>query len=67
MVDLGVALTWLAFSAASAKGLSVLVRASATDDFEEEPSLGEIEDSHSPHARIRLRTIHPSSLLSDCS
>jgi hypothetical protein len=30
MVDLGVALTWIAISAASAKGLSVLVRAAAT-------------------------------------
>jgi hypothetical protein len=30
MVELGVALTWIAISAASAKGLSVLARAAAT-------------------------------------
>jgi hypothetical protein len=36
MVDLGVALTWIAISAASAKGLSVFARAAATIEVEEE-------------------------------
>jgi hypothetical protein len=36
MVDLGVALTWIAISAASAKGLSALARAAATSDADAE-------------------------------
>lgn len=36
MVELGVALTWIAISAASAKGLSVFARASATIRVQEE-------------------------------
>lgn len=36
MVDLGVALTWIAISAAGAKGLSVFARAAATNDREAE-------------------------------
>jgi hypothetical protein len=36
MVDLGLALTWIAISAASAKGLSAFARATATSDTEEE-------------------------------
>jgi hypothetical protein len=36
MADLGVALTWIAISAASAKGLSVFARAAATIHLEEE-------------------------------
>jgi hypothetical protein len=36
MVDVGVALTWIAMSAASAKGLSVFARAAATSDTEAE-------------------------------
>jgi hypothetical protein len=36
MVDVGVALTWIAISAVSAKGLSVFTRATATNDTEAE-------------------------------
>ncbi len=36
MVDLGVALTWIAISAASAKGLSVLARAAAMGETDAE-------------------------------
>lgn len=36
MVDLGVALTWIALSAASVKGLTAFARASAASDTEEE-------------------------------
>jgi hypothetical protein len=36
MVDVGVALTWIAISAVSAKGLSVFARAAATNDTEAE-------------------------------
>jgi cytochrome oxidase assembly protein ShyY1 len=36
MVDLGLALTWIAISAASAKGLTVFARAVATGDTEAE-------------------------------
>jgi hypothetical protein len=36
MVDLGVALTWIALSAASVKGLSVLARAVARGDADAE-------------------------------
>jgi hypothetical protein len=38
MVDLGVAITWIAISAASAKGLSVFARAATTNDTETEPA-----------------------------
>jgi hypothetical protein len=37
MVDLGVAIAWIAISAASAKGLSAFVRAAAMSDVEAEP------------------------------
>jgi hypothetical protein len=36
MVDIGVALTWIAISAASAKGLSAFARATATTDADTE-------------------------------
>ncbi|HEY5192671.1 MAG TPA: hypothetical protein VIJ39_02220 [Solirubrobacteraceae bacterium] len=36
MIDLGVALTWAAISAASVKGLTVLARAAVTGDRENE-------------------------------
>ncbi len=39
MIDLGVALTWAAISAASVKGLSVLARAAATSNEAELGSL----------------------------
>jgi hypothetical protein len=40
MVDIGVALTWIAISAASARGLSALARAAvASDIVEQEPLL----------------------------
>jgi hypothetical protein len=38
MVDVGVALTWIAISAVSAKGLSAFARAAATNDTEAEPA-----------------------------
>jgi hypothetical protein len=37
MVDLGVALTWIAISAASARGLSAFARATARGGDEQEP------------------------------
>jgi hypothetical protein len=39
MADLGVALTWLAISAASVKGLSAFARAAITDNAEAESAL----------------------------
>jgi hypothetical protein len=36
MTDLGVALTWIAISAASVKGLSIFARASLTSESDEE-------------------------------
>ncbi len=38
MVDLGVAITWIAISAASAKGLSAFARAAVMNDVETEPA-----------------------------
>jgi hypothetical protein len=45
MIDIGLALTWAALSAASAKGLSVLARTAAGDDTEPEPAMSTIEAS----------------------
>jgi hypothetical protein len=39
MIDIGLALTWAALSAASAKGLSVLARTAAGGDTEPEPGM----------------------------
>ncbi len=39
MIDIGLALTWAAISAASAKGLSVLARTAAVGDYEQEPAM----------------------------
>ncbi len=41
MVDLGVALTWIVISAASAKGLAAFARAAATNGVEAASSAGE--------------------------
>ena len=43
MIDIGLALTWAAISAASAKGLSVLARTAADGDTESEPAMPTIE------------------------
>lgn len=60
MADIGVALTWIAISAASVKGLSAFARATATSNTEEEiASLG-IEDFP---AHRDLRPVNPSYLL----
>ncbi|MFZ1925020.1 MAG: hypothetical protein WAU42_02650 [Solirubrobacteraceae bacterium] len=45
MIDIGLALTWAAISAASAKGLSVLARTAADGDTEYEPAMPMIEVS----------------------
>ena len=45
MIDIGLALTWAALSAASAKGLSVLARTAAGGDTEPEPAMPTIEAS----------------------
>lgn len=45
MIDIGLALTWAALSAASAKGLSVLARTAAGGDTEPEPAMPTIEVS----------------------
>jgi hypothetical protein len=45
MIDIGLALTWAAISAASAKGLSVLARTAADGDTEPEPAMATIEVS----------------------
>ncbi|MFZ2113064.1 MAG: hypothetical protein WAU77_04955 [Solirubrobacteraceae bacterium] len=45
MIDIGLALTWAAISAASAKGLSVLARTAADGDTEPEPAMPTIEVS----------------------
>jgi hypothetical protein len=44
MIDIGLALTWAALSAASAKGLSVLAR-TAAGDTDSEPATATIEVS----------------------
>lgn len=64
MADLGVALTWLAISAASAKGLAAFARASAISDAEDELSL-ELELFSPPPAGPR-ETISSSHLLGEC-
>jgi hypothetical protein len=43
MVDVGVALMWIAISSASVKGLSVLARAAATTDREAERAASSVE------------------------
>ncbi len=45
MIDIGLALTWAAISAASAKGLSVLARTAAGGDTEPDPAMPTIEAS----------------------
>jgi hypothetical protein len=45
MIDIGLALTWAAISAASAKGLSVLARTAAGGDTEPELAMPTIEAS----------------------
>ena len=45
MIDIGLALTWAAISAASAKGLSVLARTAASGETEPEPAMPMIEVS----------------------
>jgi hypothetical protein len=49
MADLSVALTWLAISAASAKGLSVFARAAATKDSDDESTTTLACDDRSAH------------------
>jgi hypothetical protein len=44
MIDVGIALTWIAMSAASAKGLAVLARAVATSDTETKLTALAVED-----------------------
>ena len=55
MVDIGVALTWIAISAASAKGLSAFARATAMSETEDELASLAVGDSlagtsSGPHA-----------------
>jgi hypothetical protein len=45
MIDIGVALTWAALSAASIKGLAVLARAAANDEQDGEVSISASEAS----------------------
>jgi hypothetical protein len=45
MIDIGLALTWAAISAASAKGLSVLARTAAGGETESELAMPTIEAS----------------------
>jgi hypothetical protein len=45
MIDIGLALTWAAISAAGAKGLSVLARTAADGDTEPEPATATTEAS----------------------
>jgi hypothetical protein len=45
MIDIGLALTWAAISAASAKGLSALARTAASGDVESEPTMATLEAS----------------------
>lgn len=45
MVDIGVALTWIAFSAVSVKGLSAFARAAATTGGEAELALPGEDDA----------------------
>ncbi len=45
MIDIGLALTWAAISAASAKGLSVLARTAAKGDTEPDPAMPTIDAS----------------------
>jgi hypothetical protein len=45
MIDISLALTWAAISAASAKGLSVLARTAANGNAELEPAMPTVEAS----------------------
>jgi hypothetical protein len=65
MIDLGVALTWIAMSAASAKGLSVFARVAATSGAEAE--LVSLAADPTPAAHESLFPINARSrLLHDC-
>jgi hypothetical protein len=66
MVDLGVAITWIAISAASVKGLSAFARAAAMNDTEAEASTP-VGDRASTHDGV-LRALDVSPrLLRDIS
>jgi hypothetical protein len=43
MVDLGIAITWIAISAASVKGLTAFARATVASNVEDELALLELE------------------------
>jgi hypothetical protein len=67
MVDLGVALTWIVISAASARGLSAFARAAANNEIQEELAAGMREDGPArddPYDPYLLDT--PSRLLGVC-
>lgn len=57
MADISVALTWIAISAASVKGLAALARAVATSDSEAEPASPTLDRGpahESPYSLERL-------------
>jgi hypothetical protein len=62
MIDLGVAVTWIAISAASAKGLVVFARAAAAADLDTEPPMLVTESApwHDGYPTAALK--HPQSL-----
>lgn len=64
MIDLGVALTWIAITAASAKGLAVFARAAAATDLDAEPTAlaaegGSSYDGYPAEPLGRLQSLHP--------
>jgi hypothetical protein len=63
MVDISVALTWIAISAAGVKGLSALARASVIGSTQEEHASSSLDSSSIPSSR--LSTITPSQPLGD--
>jgi hypothetical protein len=68
MVDLGVVLTWIAISAASAKGLSAFARTAANNEIQEElaavmresgPACDELYDPYFLDTPHRLLSVCP--------
>ncbi|HWX87170.1 MAG TPA: hypothetical protein VNX67_03245 [Solirubrobacteraceae bacterium] len=61
MIDLGVAFTWIAISAASAKGLAVFARAAAEPDLEAELALLAADGGSRYDAYPAGTSAHPQS------
>jgi hypothetical protein len=64
MIDLGVAVTWIAISVVSAKGLTIFARAAAAADLDTELAVSPAEgsscyDGYPIEALGHLQSLHP--------